>query len=195
MVIAETLEAATEGARLLAPTYETETPRIGLDAGDVFTPDAVGVGAPPAESDGDVEAGLAAASSTIAATYETPAQYHNAMEPHAALAQWDGDRLTLHMPTQGLAISQGRLAGLFGIRPDDIQIESPYLGGGFGSKGVPSGPQVLACMAARWSGGRSSSCRHGRRCTARWAIAARPGRRCGSAPTRPASSRLWTTTS
>ena len=152
VVIAETLEAATEGARLLAPTYAAETPRIGLDAGEAFTPDSVGVGAPPAESEGDIEAGLAAASRTIAATYETPAQYHNAMEPHAALAQWDGDRLTLHMPTQALAMSQGRLAGLFGINPDDIHIESPYLGGGFGSKGVPAGPQVLACMAARLVG-------------------------------------------
>ncbi len=152
VVIAETLEAATEGARLLAPTYAAETPRIGLDAGEAFTPDSVGVGAPPAETEGDVEAGLAAASKTIAATYETPAQYHNAMEPHAAVASWDGDRLTLHMPTQALAMSQGRLAGLFGIRPDDIHIESPYLGGGFGSKGVPAGPQVLACMAAKLVG-------------------------------------------
>ena len=152
VVIAETLEAATEGARLLAPTYEAETPRIGLDAGEVFTPDAVGVGAPASEVDGDIDAGLAAASKKIAATYETPAQYHNAMEPHAAVASWDGDRLTLHTPSQGLAIAQGRLAGLFGIRPGDVHVESPYLGGGFGSKGVPSGPQVLACMAARLVG-------------------------------------------
>ncbi len=152
VVIAETLEAATEGARLLAPTYAAETPRIGLDAGDVFTPDSVGVGAPPVETDGDVEAGLAAASKTIAATYETPAQYHNAMEPHAAVASWDGDRLSLLMPTQALAMSQGRLAGLFGISPEDIHIDSPYLGGGFGSKGVPAGPQVLACMAAKLVG-------------------------------------------
>ena len=152
VVIAETLEAATEGARLLAPTYAAETPRIGLDAGAVFTPPSVGVGAPPSEGDGDVEAGLASASKSIAATYETPAQYHNAMEPHAAVARWDGNRLTLLMPTQALAMSQTRLAGLFGVSPDDIHIESPYLGGGFGSKGVPAGPQVLACMAAKLVG-------------------------------------------
>ena len=152
VVIGQTLEAATEGARLLAPTYAEETPRIGLDAGVVFTPDAVGVGAPANEIDGDVEAGLAAASRTITATYETPAQYHNAMEPHAAVAAWDGDRLTLFTPSQGMAIAQGRLAGLFGIAPGDIHIESPYLGGGFGSKGLPSGPQVLACMAAKLVG-------------------------------------------
>ncbi len=152
VVIAESLEAATEGARLLAPTYEEETPRIGLDAGEVFTPDSVGVGAPPEQVDGDVEAGLASAAKTFTGTYETPAQYHNAMEPHAAVASWDGDKLHLFMPTQGLAIAQGRLAGLFGIKPTDIHIDSPYLGGGFGSKGVPAGPQVLACMAARLTG-------------------------------------------
>ncbi|MFD0934204.1 xanthine dehydrogenase family protein molybdopterin-binding subunit, partial [Methylobacterium trifolii] len=152
VVIARTLEAATEGARLLAPAYETEAPRIGLDAADPFTPPAIGVGQPPEEHHGDVEAGLSAAQSRIAATYETAAQYHNAMEPHAAVASWEGDRLTLHMPSQGMAIAQGRLAGLFGIRPQDIHIESPFLGGGFGSKGLIGGPQVLACMAARLVG-------------------------------------------
>ena len=152
VVIAETVEAATEGARLLAPRYAAESPRIGLGAGTVFTPPAIGVGEPPDEGRGDVEAGLEAAARTVAATYETAAQYHNAMEPHAAVAAWDGDRLTLHTPSQGMAMAQGRLAGLFGIRPEDIHIESPYLGGGFGSKGMVSGPQVLACMAARLVG-------------------------------------------
>ncbi|MCJ2112443.1 xanthine dehydrogenase family protein molybdopterin-binding subunit [Methylobacterium sp. E-025] len=152
VVIAETLEAATEGARLLSPRYEAETPRIGLDAEPPFTPPGIGVGQPPEETHGDVEAGLVAASRRIAATYETPAQYHNAMEPHAAVASWDGDRLTLHTPSQGMSMAQGRLAGLFGIAPENIRIESPFLGGGFGSKGLISGPQILACMAARLVG-------------------------------------------
>lgn len=152
VVIAETLEAATEGARLLAPRYETETPRIGLDAEAPFTPPGIGIGQPPDEGHGDVEAGLAGAAARIEAVYETPAQYHNAMEPHAAVAEWDGDRLTLHTPSQGLTAAVGRLAGLFGIPPKNIRIESPYLGGGFGSKGAISGPQVLACMAARLVG-------------------------------------------
>ncbi|MBV9076315.1 MAG: xanthine dehydrogenase family protein molybdopterin-binding subunit, partial [Methylobacteriaceae bacterium] len=152
VVIADTLEAATEGARLLAPRYEAEEPRIGLDSGEPFTPPAIGVGQPPEEGHGDVEAGLAGAAHRIEAVYETPAQYHNAMEPHAAVAAWDGDRLTLHTPSQGMAIAIGRLAGLFGIPAENIRIESPFLGGGFGSKGLISGPQVLACMAARLVG-------------------------------------------
>jgi len=40
------------------------------------------------------------------------------MEPHAIVAVWDGDTLSIDTPSQGLAIAQGRLAGLFGISPD-----------------------------------------------------------------------------
>ena len=47
VVIAETLEAATEGAALLAPRYEVEPARVGLDADESFVPPAVGVGNPP----------------------------------------------------------------------------------------------------------------------------------------------------
>ena len=63
VVIAETLEAATEGARLLAPTYAAETPRIGLDSGERRSRRIRSASArPPVQSEGDVEAGLAAAS-------------------------------------------------------------------------------------------------------------------------------------
>jgi xanthine dehydrogenase YagR molybdenum-binding subunit len=152
VVIAETLEAATEGASLLSPRYDALPARTGLDAGTSFVPPAVGVGNPSELRRGDVEAGLAAASTRIGATYETPAQYHNAMEPHAIVAAWDGDTLSIDTPSQGLAMAQGRIAGLFGISPDKIHIRSPYLGGGFGSKGLLAGPQVLGILAARLVG-------------------------------------------
>jgi xanthine dehydrogenase YagR molybdenum-binding subunit len=152
VVIAETLEAATEGAALLSPRYETEPARIGLDSGESFIPPGVGVGNPAEMHRGDVEAGLAAASRRIEATYETPAQYHNAMEPHAIVVAWDGDLLSIDTPSQGLALAQGRIAGLFGIPPENIHIRSPFLGGGFGSKGLISGPQILGIMAARLVG-------------------------------------------
>ena len=152
VVIAETLEAATEGARLLSPRYDIEPARIGLDASESFVPPSVGVGMPSEVHRGDVEAGLAAASKQIEATYETASQYHNAMEPHAVVAAWDGDTLSIDTPSQGLAMAQGRLAGLFGMSPDKIHIRSPFLGGGFGSKGFISGPQILGIMAARLVG-------------------------------------------
>jgi xanthine dehydrogenase YagR molybdenum-binding subunit len=149
VVVAETLEAATEGAALLAPRYAVEPARVGLDAAESFVPAVVGPGFPPQVQRGDVEAGLAAATNKLTATYETAPQYHNPMEPHAIVAAWDGDTLSIDMPTQGLVIAQGRLAELFGISPDRIHIRSPFLGGGFGSKGMISGPQVLGAIAAR----------------------------------------------
>jgi xanthine dehydrogenase YagR molybdenum-binding subunit len=152
VVIAETLEAATEAAALLSPRYEAEPPRIGLDGNDSFIPPTLGPGYPPEARRGDVEAGLAAAAHRIEAIYETPAQYHNAMEPHAIVAAWGGDRLTVDTPSQGLAWAQARIAGLFGIAPENILIRSPFLGGGFGSKGMVSGPQVLGILAARLVG-------------------------------------------
>jgi xanthine dehydrogenase YagR molybdenum-binding subunit len=149
VVIADTLEAATQGATLLSPRYEAEPARIGLDATESFVPPGVGVGNPPVVHRGDVEAGLAASSKQIEATYETAPQYHNAMEPHASVAAWDGDTLFVDTPSQGLALARERVAGLFGIPANNIHIRSPFLGGGFGSKGLISGPQVLGIMAAR----------------------------------------------
>lgn len=117
VVIGQTLEAATEGAALLAPRYESGTPSVALGAGEVFTPETIGAGSATEEGSGDVAAGMAAAETRIAATYDTAAQYHNALEPHVSVAEWDGDRLILHTPTQALWIAKGRLAGLFGIPP------------------------------------------------------------------------------
>ncbi len=152
VVIAESLEAATEGAALLAPGYEAEAARIGLDAADAFVPSAVRLISPPNEYVGDIQDGLASASTRIDSTYETPPQFHNAMEPHAIVASWDGDRLFVDMPSQGLAIAQGRIAGLFGLPAENVHVRSPFLGGGFGSKGLLAGPQVLGILAAKLVG-------------------------------------------
>ncbi len=149
VVIANTLEAASEGAALLAPAYEAQVPATSLDDGRRYVPPAVGVGSPPEETRGDVAAGLASAAERIEAVYETPAQYHNPLEPHAIVAQWDGDRLIIDTPSQGMAMAQMRLSALLGIAPENILIRSPYLGGGFGCKGLISGPQVLGILAAR----------------------------------------------
>jgi len=152
VVIADTLEAATEGAALLAPRYEAEPARTGLDGNESFVPPVVGIGHPAVVRHGDVDGALTKAAQRIEATYETPPQYHNAMEPHAIVAAWNGDTLSIDTPSQGLAMAQGRIAGLFGISPEKIHIRSPFLGGGFGSKGLMSGPQVLGILAAKLVG-------------------------------------------
>ncbi len=152
VVIAETLEAATEGAALLNPQYEAQTARTRLDDDASYKPPFVGVGHPAIVEKGDVEAGLAAAAQAIDATYETPAQYHNAMEPHAIVAAFDGDKLTVDMPTQALAFGRLRIAQIFGMSPANVTVRSPFLGGGFGGKGLLSGPIVLGVLAAKLTG-------------------------------------------
>ncbi len=149
MVIAETLEAATEGAALLNPTYDVESARTGPETGERFDPPVVGIGTPARAAHGDIEQGLAAAAQVTSADYMTPAQYHNAMEPHAVVAQWEGDRLTLDMPNQAMALSCASYAAYFGIPAENVLIRSPFIGGGFGSKAILNGPQILAILAAR----------------------------------------------
>jgi xanthine dehydrogenase YagR molybdenum-binding subunit len=152
VVIAESLEAATEGAALLGPRYEAEPARCDLDASESYAPPVVGPGAPGLAEKGDVEAGLAAATLTVDVTYETPFQFHNAMEPHAIVAAFEGDRLVIDTPTQALAFGRFRFAQIFGLRPDKVLVRSPFLGGGFGGKGLMSGPLVLGALAAKLTG-------------------------------------------
>lgn len=149
VVVAETLEAATEGVALLRIDYAAEPARMGLDDTDAFVPPAIGAGDPAEEGTGDIEAGLAAAAYTVDATFEMAPQYHNALEPHAAVAEWTDGKLHLFTPSQAMTLMQARLAELFGIQPADIEIRSPFLGGGFGSKALIAGAHVLACMAAK----------------------------------------------
>ena len=51
----------------------------------------------------------------LEATYLTPIEHHNPMEPHATIAAWDGDKLTVHTATQGISGARQTLAALFGI--------------------------------------------------------------------------------
>jgi len=152
VVIAESLEAAVEGAALLNPTYDSLPTRAGLDGEDSFIPPAVGAGSPAQVEVGDVADGLAAAAVRVEQVYETAAQYHNPLEPHSIVAAWDGDTLSIDTPSQALAMAQDRIADLFGIPKENILIRSPFLGGGFGSKAFMSGPQILGVLAARLVG-------------------------------------------
>ena len=149
LVIAETLEAATEGATLLNPQYQVDPARTGLGDGERFEPAGLAFGGPTRVAHGDIGAGFAEAARITEADYATPAQYHNAMEPHAVVAQWDGDKLTLDMPNQAIVLSCAAYAAFFGIPPGNVLLRSPFIGGGFGSKAILNGPQILAILAAR----------------------------------------------
>ena len=152
LVLGETLEAATEGARLLNPRYAAEPARTRIDDNEAAPVEPGGFGRPAGVEHGDVAAGHAAATKAIDVTYETSAQYHNAMETHAVVAQWEGDKLSLDVPSQALLMSCAGYAYFFGIPAENVTIRAPYLGGGFGSKAIPTGPQVLAILAAKETG-------------------------------------------
>src|SRR5262249_843527 len=98
---------------------------------------------------GDPEAALARAEMVVDETYTTPIETHNAMEPHATIAQWDGDRLTLYDATQYVFGVKRFVAKTFGRPEDRVRVVSKCVGGAFGSKGSAWSHVVLAAMAAK----------------------------------------------
>ncbi|MBC7664221.1 MAG: xanthine dehydrogenase family protein molybdopterin-binding subunit, partial [Caulobacter sp.] len=118
---------------------------------NAYAPDKVNNG-PPDTNRGDIEAGLSSAAHRVDAAYTTPFQHHNPMEPHATLASWDGDRLSIEDSTQYVAGVRKTLAATFGISPDLVHVRSSFVGGAFGGKGSAWSHVVLAAMAARQVG-------------------------------------------
>ncbi len=145
-VVAETLEQATEAARLLRLTYDETPPISGLDA-----PNA----APAIPLDhftierGDAAAALAAAPIRIEHEYRTPREYNVPIEPHGLIAEWHGDLLTIHEPSQWIDGMARTYAEWFAIPFENVRIVSPYIGGGFGSKAFALAYGALAVIAAR----------------------------------------------
>jgi xanthine dehydrogenase YagR molybdenum-binding subunit len=153
VVVAETLETAREAASLVAVRYVAEPPDVRLEARLAYahTPkQAARPDQPPDSSRGDVGLGLSEAGARIAAVYTTPFETHVPMEPHATMAVWDGPaKLTLYDATQGIFGVRRRVAELLGLEPENVHVISPFLGGGFGSKGPTWSHVALAAMAAR----------------------------------------------
>jgi xanthine dehydrogenase YagR molybdenum-binding subunit len=101
---------------------------------------------------GDFDAAFAAAPVTLDATYTTPDHGHAMMEPHATIAAWDGDKLTLWTAIQIVSWGKRDLAKTLSIPKENIRIVSPYIGGGFGGKGSILSDAVLAAVAAKQVG-------------------------------------------
>ena len=98
---------------------------------------------------GDLAAGLAAAAAVVDAEYTTPIENHNPMEPHATIAAWEGDALTVWDATQAVIGDRDALAGTLGIAPEKVRVVSHFVGGGFGCKGLMWSQVPLAAIAAR----------------------------------------------
>ena len=106
----------------------------------------------PETKQGDPDAAFAAAPVRIDATYLQAREQHNAMEPHATVAQWQGDQLTLWSKTQWVGNERDEIARRFGMAAENVRVINPFVGGAFGSA-LRTWPHVtLAAMAARRAG-------------------------------------------
>ncbi len=152
LVVAETFEQARAAANLVRVRYERERGVFDLaKAKDSASPPKDSD--PPAQSSvGDFERAFADAEVTLEATYTTPDQSHAMMEPHASIAQWQGDKLTLWTSNQMIAWGRGDVARTLGIAKENVRLISPYIGGGFGGKLFVRADAVLAALGARASG-------------------------------------------
>ena len=152
LVLAETPEQAEHAVSLIRVTCEALPAITAFDAArkNARAPGSI-LGEPASIAVGDAEAALAQATFRIDLTYHTPRHNHNAIELHAATVAWEGDTLTVHDATQMVNSTAWTLAQVFGLREDQVRVLSPYVGGGFGGKGLWQ-HQILAAAAARLAG-------------------------------------------
>ena len=154
VVVAESFEQARAAAHLIRVDYVRQpgkfdlaveaksAPLIGGDSGE-------GSGAPPVHEVGDFAGGFAAAPVKLDETYTTPDESHAMMEPHATVAAWNGDKLTLWTSNQMIAWGKGSIAKILSIPAENVRLDSPYVGGGFGGKLFVRADAVLAALGAR----------------------------------------------
>jgi xanthine dehydrogenase YagR molybdenum-binding subunit len=149
LVVAETFEQARAAAGLVRVDYTR-----GTGAFDLL---AARAGAKPHQRQPDVRIGdfdgaFAEAAVKVDEVYTTPDQSHMMMEPHATIARWDGDELTIWSAQQIVGWARRDLANKIGVPQDKIRIVATYIGGGFGGKGSVCSDAVLASLGARAAG-------------------------------------------
>jgi xanthine dehydrogenase YagR molybdenum-binding subunit len=144
VVVATTLEVAQHAADLVKVRYAAEQPSTDMASAPA--------GEPVNYSRGDADRALAFAPVRLDATYQLARAHHNAMELHATIARWDGDKLTLWDKSQWLKGTQKDLAAVFGIPQDSVHVISPFVGGAFGNA-IRAWPHItISALAARETG-------------------------------------------
>ena len=150
VVVAETLEQAQEAALLLRAEYEAGEPEIGLVNADAAVVAPTSDDEDPADDRrGDPGQALGQAAFRIEAEYEIARENHVAIEPHATVARWDGDRLTVFEKSQWVSNARDELAAVFGLEAANVRVISPFVGGAFGSALRTWPHATLAALAAR----------------------------------------------
>jgi xanthine dehydrogenase YagR molybdenum-binding subunit len=157
VVVAETFEQARAASFLIRVDYAPEAGKFDLakeapSAEPVASDSGEGSGGGPEDRVGDFEGAFAAAPIKLDETYTTPDESHAAMEPHATVAAWNGDKLTLWTSNQMIAWGRGSVAKILGIPAEKVRLDSPYVGGGFGGKLFVRADAVIAAVAAKAAG-------------------------------------------
>ena len=149
LVVAETYEQARCAAALVQVNYAKEKAATDLETElpKGFKPQQF-LGAPAQVNTGKAAAPLRAAPVKFEQTYTTPTENHHPMEPHATVAVWEADdKLMLYDATQGVVNTRSTAAYFFSLKPENVRVMSPFLGGGFGCKGLWLQP-IMAAIAA-----------------------------------------------
>lgn len=151
VVVAETQEQADSAATLVKAEYETAEPVVTMREADDHQPsEAVAKsGRPGVKGRGEAEAAYAAAATKIDIRCGHEREQHNPIEPHATIAEWDGDHLTLYDKSQWVDNVRNEISLIFGIPQQDIRVISPFVGGAFGSALRTWQHVTIAAMAAR----------------------------------------------
>ena len=152
MVVARTQAQALYAASLVRVTYAPDSARRVRFDPELAKPTseaAAKKGRGPETKQGDPDEAFAAAPVRVEATYLQAREQHNAMEPHATVAAWQGEHLTLWSKTQWVGNERDEIARRFGIARENVRVINPFVGGAFGSA-LRTWPHVtLAAMAAR----------------------------------------------
>ncbi|TWB39570.1 aldehyde oxidoreductase molybdenum-binding subunit PaoC [Nitrospirillum pindoramense] len=149
LVVAETFEQARDAASLIKVDYQAEPGAYDLAAAREGATEAKGE---PDTGAGDFHSAFAAAPVQLDATYTTPDQSHAMMEPHASIAAWNGDKLTLWTANQMIRWGVKDVAQTLNIPEENIRLISPYIGGGFGGKLFVRSDALLAALGAKAAG-------------------------------------------
>jgi len=151
LVLADSYEAAREAAYKVHATYAPSRPSATFGSDGLVIEDATKASAQHRElpNKGDAEAALAAADVTIDAEYGTPTQHHNPLELFSTTCVWEGDKLTVHEPSQFVYGLKNGVAQRLGIDADKVHVMSHFVGGAFGSKGTMTPRTALIAFAAR----------------------------------------------
>jgi xanthine dehydrogenase YagR molybdenum-binding subunit len=150
-VVAETFEQARAAVALVRVRYAPVSGDYDLHAAapQAANPGKIDGGAPADTAVGDFASAFAAAPVKIDRAYTTPYQHSVPMEPHASMAFWEGEMLTVCTAAQLTTSPREGLARTLNIPPENVRVITRYIGGGFGNKLPYYVDATLAALGAR----------------------------------------------